>query len=217
MYLSWSASYEGTSDSTYFGTLLPRLMFDIIIRNSIRNVDVPDSAAILLGNGDRTNEAIAREICDNQEAFHVVFIHSDLGGAALAAQRTYRAPRVCELASTECNWPGDRCIPLEPQREMEAWALADPRAVLQAIGYRGPPTDLGLPTTPQAAEALADPKAVLQSAFDAARGPRRRKSSASSLLRPIAMEQCLGRLRQMASFRVMETRLEGALRSLGVM
>jgi len=64
----------------------------------------------------------------------------------------------------ECELRRERCVLLRPASMMEWWALADPKAVLDALGYRGAPAELGLPGGAEQAEVHPDPKGCLDSA-----------------------------------------------------
>jgi len=214
MYLAWAAFYEGGSDRSYFDELLPRLLEEIARTQGSRSITIPANPAISLGQNGRTIEAVAAEICDTQEAFHIVFVHADTGGRALAAGLSNRSAAYCRAANELCGWPCDRCIVLAPRHETEAWALADPTAVTEALGYTGLASSIGLPADAAAAERLGDPKAVLAQAAEAVRG-RRRRDSSSQLLTTIAQGQDLAALRQSPSFVQFENRLRVALVSVG--
>ena len=92
--------------------------------------------------------------------------------------------------------------------------LADPEAVLAALGFNGSPAAIGLPANARDAERLVDPKAALEAAANAARG-RRRRAHAAQLGPAIAARQSLARLRQAKSFAAFEGRLCAALADIG--
>jgi hypothetical protein len=211
-YVSWAALYEGSSDAAYFGVLLPRMMDELVLERGVRASTIPATAAITLRRGDVTS--VAAEACAAADAFHIVFIHADTGGRGLQRGLAGRSAAYCEAMHALCELDPRRCITIEPNHETEAWLLCDPAAVTSAPGYRGPPTDLELPASPQEAEALVDPKATLTQAMAAARG-RRRPESAGTLYPAIAQRQSLAALRESASFRSFEARLVEALQSLG--
>ena len=104
---------------------------------------------------------------------------------------------------------------LRPASMMESWALADPEAVLDALGYRGTPAELGLPVGAEQAEVHPDPKGCLDAALLAVRGSRR--SRGDSLLPAIAQRQSMDALRRSASFQELERSLRTALGDLGVL
>ena len=97
----------------------------------------------------------------------------------------------------------------------ESWALADPRAVLDSLGYRGTPSELGLPADAEQAEDHPNPKTCLDSALRTVRGTRR--SRVDALLPAIAQRQSMDALGRSKSFQEFEVGLQSALLDLGVL
>jgi hypothetical protein len=212
-FVSWAAYYEGDSDAAYFDVLIPRVMEEIVTTRGTRHADIAAAPAVRLRRG--TVDAVAREACAAQEAFHLIFIHGDTGGRGLEVGVDQRVRAYCEAMFVRCDWPPVRCIMISPRPETEAWILADPQAVAEALGYVGPPSDIGLPVTARAAEQLRDPKAVLQAAVQAVRR-RRRPYYAKQIFPAIAQCHSLANLRRLESFAAFETRLQASLADLGV-
>ncbi|WP_372524228.1 hypothetical protein [Alteriqipengyuania sp.] len=189
-------------------------MNDLILQNASRRVDVADFPAIKFGRSGKAVEDVAREICEGSEAFDFLFAHADTGGRAQQATATARAMAYANAAADLCGYPVDRCFPILPKKEMEAWALTDASAVCQSLGFAGDFRNLGLPSTPRQAEALADPKLTLRQAI--AHVKRRvRPSDPSRLLASIAQIQDLARLRQCASYLQFENALGNQLNADG--
>lgn len=214
MYVAWATFVEGSSDSAYLDVIIPRLMSAIILRDGIREENIPASPAVMLGRKGRSVEIIAAEACENSTTFYLLFIHADTGGRGLAGGLAARSSAYVQAIYELCGWPVERCVLVMPKHETEAWALSDPDAVLSALGFSGTPTALGLPANAAAAERLSDPKAVLAAAARQVQG-RRFRPDASSLLATIAQRQSLDALRQSSSFRDFETSLRAGLMSLG--
>lgn len=214
MYLSWAAFYEGGSDHSYFDILIPRLMEEIILIDGVRDVTIPSAPAIYLGRNGREVGSVSNEICENSKVFHIVFIHTDVGGRGLATNLESRSLAYGKAAFELCQWNSDRCVVLAPRHEMEAWALADPEAVMQALGYRGKANSLGIPSTAAEAERLTDPKSILE---QAARQIQRRRfgKGGAQLFSSIAQNQSIEALRGSESFRSFESGLRKGLYSLG--
>ena len=204
--------YEGGTGASYCDVLLPRPMAEIVNARGVRHSEVPDAPAVRLPRNGV--EATAKEICNAREAFHLLFIHADAGGRAQEAHIDRRSTACCEAAHALCEWPRVRCATIVPRHETEAWVLADPDAVMSALGYIGTPESLGLPLDALRAERLADPKAMLTDAAQRARG-RRRGSDVTRLFPAIAQRQKFDRLQQSPSFRNFETGLIAALKDLG--
>lgn len=214
-YLSWAAFHEGPTDALYFEVLIPRLMEAIIIAEAIGHSDIPTTPAIKLGKGGRSVDNVAAEICASKDAFEIVFIHADTGGRALEKQIDNRSVSYCQKAYDLCNWPPVRCITVAPRHETEAWILADPTAIVEALGYNGDPSNLGLPTDASAAERLPDPKATLAAAMKKTSGNRRRTIKIDQLFPAIAQRQSFPALRRSKSFLEFEKCLRSCLSDLG--
>lgn len=211
-YVCWSAIYEGASDDAYFNVLIPRVMDELILTKGIRNSTVPTAPAIKFSRG--SVEVVAAQVCEAKQAFHLIFIHADTGGRALETGLAGRSTEYCEALSRLCDWPPARCITVIPRHETEAWALADPQAVTEALGYSGHAHEIGLPANAGTAERLVDPKATLAEAGKAVRG-RRSVIPSSALFPAIAQRQSLQALRASKSFRDFETKVALALKDLG--
>lgn len=214
MYLAYALFCEGTSDYSYFEVLLPRVIESTVLREARVTVDVPDRPSLRLGRRDRSVEAVAEEACRGREAFHIVFVHADAGGRGQRANLDQRSIAYCRKMRDLCELRSQRCVLLRPASMMESWALADPTAVLDALGYRGVPTDIGLPAGAEQAEAHQNPKACLDSALREVRGAGRSRSG--MLLPAIAQRQSIDALRRSRSFREFEVGLRGALGNLGI-
>jgi hypothetical protein len=214
-YVSWAALYEGATDELYFDVLFPRLMETIVTADGIRNSDIPQRPAIVLGSRGRSLDDVAGEICATRKAFVLLFIHADVGGRALEVGLEARSSTYCRRAFELCGWSLKRCIAVTPRHETEAWILTDPLAVTSALGYNGNPSDIGLPNDARAAERLPDPKATLEAAVKKVRGRRRRSMNIGHLYSAIAQRQSFDALRASSSFRDFEFRLRVGLADIG--
>lgn len=214
-YVSWATFHEGPTDGFYLEVLLPRVVEDILIRDGIRNSDVPSVPAVRLGLKGRRTEEVAAEICEAKAALSIVFIHADTGGRALEAGLANRSQAFCDRCGEICEWPIERCVSITPRHETEAWILADPEAILDAMGYKGDFRAIGLPEGAVQAERLIDPKATLSQALERISGRRRRRGAVEQVLSAVAQRQSLTALRRSASFQAFEVRLRLALASLG--
>ncbi len=211
-YLSWAVLYEGESDAAYFDLLLPRMMDDIVLKRGIRHSTIPTAPVVRFQR--QTVEKVAQQACDAKDAFHLVFIHADMGGRALSSGLTGRSGAYCEAMRKLCGWPLARCITIEPRHETEVWVLADPGAVTLALGYSGSPASVGLPTNAAQAEQLSDPKATLEQAVRLVRGKRSR-FDVKQVFAAIAQRQQFATLREAPSFSAFESRLLAALADIG--
>ncbi|GGJ16761.1 hypothetical protein [Neoroseomonas lacus] len=211
-YLSWAALYEGATDSAYFEVMLYRFMEDIVRTQGTRPIDLP---AVPAWTFKRTDvQHMAAEICAARDAFHILFVHADMGGRGLQNSVEQRSTSICVEAQRLCGFPLGRCITITPRHEVESWILADSGAVTAALGYTGSAESLGLPTNARAAERIIDPKALLAGAARQVRG-RRRPFIAEELYSAIAQRQNFSELRHAVTFQEFEQRLILALRDLG--
>ncbi len=212
-YVGWVAHYEGQGDAAYYDVLLPRVMDEITMLQATRAVIIPQTPALRLNVG-RNVDQVAQELCRNSSSFHLIFIHADTGGRAQEAGIDDRAGAYCRAVSERCDWPQERCIAVQPRHETEAWLLADPEAVMGALGVAGEASRHGLPPNAAAAEALPDPKIVLSTAIRSV-GRRKPRRASTTLFARIAQMQRLDALRESRSFRNFEADLRVALVSLG--
>lgn len=215
VYLAYALFCEGPSDFAYFEVLIPRLIDSIVSYFGVRPVDRPDAPTLRLGQPNRAVEVVAMEACRAKDAFHLAFIHAVTGGRNQEGALDGRSVAYCRKMHEICDFPQPRCVLLLPRRETDAWALADPNAVLEALGYRGPAAGLGLPSNASEAEDHQNPKSCLSSALRrVSNNPRRR---ARTLLPAIAQRQSIAELRRSASFSDFEFRLKTALQDVGVL
>lgn len=215
MYLAYALFCEGASDFSYFEVLLPRVIESIVLRDGRLPVDVPARPSLRFGKKDRSVHAVAAEACAGRDAFHLVFVHADTGGRGQLARLDDRSAAFCRQMHQLCELPRARCVLLTPASMTESWALADPGAVLETLGYQGAAFDLDLPGNAAEAEAHPDPKACLEAALRSVRR-RARRSRGETLLPAIAQRQSIDALRRSASFQVFERHLLVGLRDLGV-
>ena len=211
MYLSWSAFYEGASDAQYFNIIIPRLLDEIIRASGKRPCDVGEFPAVEFGIGDRSFDRVAADICARKNEFHIIFVHADLGGRGQAANIAQRREQLIKRAQEMCAFDPRIAIMLSPEKELEAWALADSAAVKAALGVNTIPGDL-IPVTPSAAERLLDPKDILNTIISSVVS---RKSYYRNILVRIAQEQSIDQLRRANSFRKFEECLRGVLEYAG--
>ena len=213
-YIGWVAFYEGQGDSADFDVLLPRLMEEITAAERARAVAVPQTPALHLEAG-RDRERVAAKLCKNAESFSLIFIHADTGGRAQEASMDDRGAAYCRAVQDLCGWPPERCVVLQPRHETEAWVLADPEAVMEALGLRGDPSRYGLPPNAAAAEALPEAKGTLNDIVRGVVGRRKPRRGSTALFARVAQTQRLDALRGSRSFRTFEADLRRALVSLG--
>lgn len=215
MFVTWASVYEGSTDASYFDVLLPRVLNDILLQNGARPVDVADFPAVRLGARGREIAKIASEICENQEAFALLFIHADTGGREQEKTALERAQAYVNAANELCGFlVQENTQPILPKKEMEAWALTDGDAICDALGFTGDRSILNLPAQPAQAENVPDPKAAMLHILRSVKR-RVRPSDPARLLASIAQAQSLERLRLCPSFADFENGLKGRMEAKG--
>lgn len=213
-YISWSIYVEGPTDAEYLKVLIPRVIGYLLSQSDGPLSTVPESPAFTFGIPRLDLEKIAKKVCEGSEAFHILFVHGDTGGRALAEQLNHRTCALCERIEAVCGFQRSRCIIVAPNRETEAWTLADISAVRQVFGLAAGVPLQGMPATPTAVEHLQDPKQVTQDFLGRVSGGARRRRPRWPF-ESIAQKQDIELLLQVPSFRSFSDALKEALRGLG--
>lgn len=216
MYIAWAAFYEGVTDERYLNVLIPRVLEEIIRTHGTRPAVVPEMPAVTLGAKGRGLQEVAREICANKKAFHVLFFHADTGGRAIEANINTRREAYLRQAALLCEFSVKHAVFVSPRKETEAWALADRDALKRSLGILDFDNHVEVPADARAAEALQDPKATLARIIDSS-SKRKRKVKPIVLLPRIAQEQSIQVLREATSFQAFEQNIRSALLSFGLL
>lgn len=173
-YVSWAMYAEGSTDAEYLGVIIPRLIADILTGADGPIPIIPDMPAFKLDDPTRRFDLISKSLCSGREAFHLLFVHGDTGGRGLAARIEDRTCALCRLVEDLCGFPRDRCIVVAPNREIEAWTLADLDAIRQSFGLPQNMRIDSVPALPRQVENLEDPKRSCSEVLDAIYPGRRR-------------------------------------------
>lgn len=213
-YISWALYVEGTTDEQYLSVVLPKLIEHLLRGADGPNANIPDTPVETFGNPKHDLEEIAKKVCEGIDAFHILFVHGDTGGRALANQIDNRTCALCDHAYRRCNFPPERCIILAPNREIEAWTLADADAIRSTFDLRANATLHGIPNRPAQVENIHDPKAAINTFLTSLINGRRRRIPKWPYAR-IAQDQSIDVLLQVPSFAAFIEPLKVALRGLG--
>jgi hypothetical protein len=139
----------------------------------------------------------------------ILFIHTDGAGDHDAAEQALVTPaieRIC--GSAAFNHDKQRCVPVIPVRETEAWMLAEPDALLRAWYVSRPtPAQQATLRAIKPPEQITDPKRQLDALYNALTGRR----GASKTFDAIGREVSLDELRKLPSYKRMEAALRAAL------
>lgn len=211
-YISWATFYEGQTDGLYLDVLLPRILRELVAETGTDIVEVPDFSTVRLGTKSRTKEEFAREACEFRSALDIIFVHADTGGRGVERNLADRSSGFCEAFHQRCGAAPPHCVTITPRHETEAWLLADPTAIMAALGFDGTVIEARLPLTARDAERLTDPKETLRTAVHAMTG-RKRKHLVENLFPAIAQRQSLTSLRSTRSFSLFEGNLKRCLKA----
>lgn len=213
-YISWGLYVEGPTDAGYLNVLIPRLISHLLRESAGPLATIPDLPAHTFGMPRSDLAEIAAKVCEGRSAFHILFVHGDTGGRALAEQLRCRTCALCERIESACAFPRVRCVVAAPNRETEAWTLADIASIRRVFGIVQDAELEGIPSKPTQVERLEDPKQVTQNFLKTFQGGPRRKRPRWPF-ENIAQEQDIELLLQVPSFRSFAEALRQALRTLG--
>ncbi len=215
-YISWALYVEGSSDASYLGIIIPRLITHLLLDLRGPPATVPEVAVEVFGHrgGKLTLDEMAKAICRASSAFYILFVHGDTGGRALADQLHFRTCALCESVNKECDFRLDRCVVVSPNKEIESWTLADADAIRATFGLSRNVELRNVPVKPGQVEAIHDPKALTSTLLADFSAGRRRRSGRWPY-ESIAQEQDIRKLLDVPSFFDFAEGLKHALRGLG--
>jgi hypothetical protein len=147
-------------------------------------------------------EYIVEQIKRLEKAVTIAFVHTDGGVDPEKAEKNSCLPATKEINDNYANICG---VPVVPVREMEAWALADNKAVSQATG-------IAYTHSKKDVQQITDPKAELGELIR-----RSRALTVAEVLFDIAEKCSLLQLRKLSSFSRFEDGLSAQLRRMGVL
>jgi hypothetical protein len=196
---------EGETDREYFQPLLVRALTDIVLTRGTDSVEVqesfirlPDNKKIYNNREDRIFHGVAAAI----DAVSFLFIHADGNGDPLAASQNRIIPAQNRIRA---SYPNLGTVGVVPERETEAWALADGEVVAQALGVNRLNEKL------RGVEKMIDPKAKLRALAD-----QYRQYDVRGVLNIIGQRTRLSELRKLRSYREFEANLIQELKRLNL-
>ena len=212
-YISWAIFAEGVTDVEYFSALIPKVLSTVVLECNGPVATIPDAPVDVFGRQSRAFALAALEICRAKDAFFLLFVHGDTGGAAQERTLAQRTCALCEAVDAECGFQKDRCILITPRRETETWCISDKDALRAALGV-GQNFDLSaVPDRAADLERLEDPKKVANDLVSGIGG--RGKAAHRFPFSVIAQEQRIDRLDRLPSFTAFKAQVRNALETLG--
>jgi hypothetical protein len=216
-YLSLALYAEGPTDDRFLSPLLQRLCIDICL-SSPASVEVNEVFPLDTPPGEMKStreDRIVEAAKKHQGGWNILFIHSDGANDPGSAARQQIEPALARLRETGLG--NRRGVPVVPVRETESWLLADGDTLREIFGTRLSNSELGLPANPAWVESIGDPKRTIEEVF-AKTGPtgKRARAGAKAWFHQIGERIDLDQLRQVRSFRALETDLKAGLSDLGI-
>ena len=198
---------EGPTDWPFLEPLCRRLLADVLV-DANEPVEVQTRFLEVGHSRRRDNQSLIDDAADLSGVAQVLFLHADGKGDPVRAYRERIAPIAAAV-----DQAGDcRLVGVVPVHETEAWMLADPTALADALGVT---TALDVPRSPGEIEALAKPKERLREVCARSAGGRRRRRRREAPRELLGQLVALQALRRLAAFQAFEEGLRQALRELG--
>jgi len=207
---------EGPTDHHFLDELLRRAVEHLLL-DSGHAVELSSVQRLPVSSGQSDRAArIASGAEAVQGAFHLLFVHADGAGDAARAKSERVQPGL-DAVNARLGAAGRAGVAVIPVKETEAWALADSACLLEILGTKRSPTEVGLPESPREIEALADPKATFAAIVRAARPQRRgrRRPAPGPFLGLVGQQARISELGRLSAFDALLQDVDAALTSLG--
>jgi len=220
-YLTAAFAGEGPTDHQFIRRLVQRHLEHVILAGSDKVVEIGGMLEVR-PDGEFTNQ------CDkvmsgfvSQEIYaDLLFVHTDAGSSVADALST-RVEPIRVAAAEQLTYPL-QVVGVVPDRETEAWMIADIGAIESVLGLQS--KHLPRQVAPKSVHTVLDPKAVLaeltkavDSTSGRTRNVRRPTQRVERLFDSLANEVSFEVLREIPSFRVYEASVVKALKAVGIL
>ncbi|MFP4394514.1 MAG: DUF4276 family protein [Anaerolineales bacterium] len=206
---------EGSTDERFLPRIIQRTAEHLLARYG---VEILDPHVV---NGDIHSRATLQEqivaAAKETRGYHILIVHQDADAPDQERALQERIQPGLDLAQQEPEHYQQDIVPLIPVRMIEAWMLADPVALCQAIPSCPTPDELNLPHKPEQVEHISDPKAELARITRIYQTRRRRSRSRSYLAKiqeRLADEIAIERLKRVPAYQTFEQKFAQVLHEL---
>lgn len=210
---------EGTTDYDFLPSVIQRTAERVLADHGREEVDTNIQAVQLPGEQRRDRGESIVHAARYAVGYHALIVHADADGPdakRALAERFYPGYLLVQHVSERiCK----QVLPIIPIQAIEAWLLADYRALLEEIGTDMRARDLGLPERARQVEAIARPKERLKQAVGRAfaeRSRHQRSSDISFLYEPMGNNISLERLGNVPSYQKFKNDLMETLISINI-
>ena len=209
---------EGSTDYEFLPSVIQRTADQILFHHKRSEIE----ASVLIiklttaQKKDRAESILqaAREAC----GYDVLIVHSDADHPKPDKARIDRIePGFQRVLATTKEEMCRNLVPIVPVQAIEAWMLADYKALLTEIGTDLNLNELGIPESANQVESISKPKRRLQEVVQKARAnrpKRQRNTSIDFLYQPLGEQVRLERLNEVESYRKFKEDLTTTLVSL---
>lgn len=204
---------EGSSDNRFLPPIIQRTAERLIARHGQRTIDVLEPV-IVPKQQESAHATCILKAANYAHGYHALIVHADADGRTSEVARTQRIQPGFDLVSRNNGQVCKHLVPIIPVQMIEAWMLADYRALQETIGTDMSPQDLGLPPKAALVEADANPKRTLQEVISRAianRTQRRRRFEFGTRQEALARRIDLDTLALVPSYREFVNELRSIL------
>ncbi len=206
---------EGSTDERFLPRIIQRTAEHLLAGYGVEILDP------FMINGDIHSRATIQEqlvaAARKTHGYHILIVHQDADAPDQDRALQERIQPGLDIVRQESDHHQQNIVPLIPVRMVEAWMLADPVALCQAIPGCSAPDKLDLPKKPERVERISDPKAELKriaSIYQARRRRSRWITYRAKIQERLADEIAIERLKRVPAYQTFEQKFSQVLREL---
>lgn len=206
---------EGSTDERFLPKIIQRTAEHLLAEYGVDILDIE----VINGKTHRLSTLLEQfeAAAKKAKGRHILIVHQDADAPDRESTLRERIQPGLDAVRQDPKKYQQNIIPLIPVRMVEAWMLADPVALCQAIPGCPAPDELNLPGKPEQVEHISDPKAELKRITNIYQARRRRSRSHSYLAKiqgRLADEIAIERLKRVPAYQAFEQKFSQVLRKL---